>query len=166
MHLKIDGLQLDIDLDGTMLHQAKEAENPCDCAYCRNFSAAIDGAYPNLRSFLAQFGLDITLADESMPYDQPNQMWYENVYCVCGRILSGDETTVEIDGTEVYFHSEHQINSACPQPRFYITVGMMRLPWVLDEPVADVISPANDPSFLQKMWNRLLTRYGKLKIKS
>jgi hypothetical protein len=37
---------------------------------------------------------------------------------------------------------------------------------VLDEPVADVISPANDPSFLQKMWNRLLTRCGKSKIKS
>ena len=168
MHLKIDGLTFDIDLDQTMIHRAREAENPCGCAYCRNFSTAIDGTYPNLRPFLAQFGLDITLPDESMPYDQPSEMWYEHVYSVCGRILSGDETTIEIDGTEVHFHNEnlHQINASCPQPRFFITVGMMRLPWVLDEPMAEVVSPANEPSFLRKMWNRLLEKCGKSKIKS
>ena len=33
MHLKIDGLTFDIDLDQTMIHRAKEADNTCDCAY-------------------------------------------------------------------------------------------------------------------------------------
>ena len=160
MKLKIEDLEFDIDLDATMIQHAKEAEDPCDCAYCRNFSAAIDGSYPNLRTFLAQFGVDITIPDESMPYDRPQQMWYQNVYTVCGRILSGDEAAIEVDGTEVYFHTanHHQINSSCPEPHFFVDVGMMMLPWILDEPMAQVVSPANDPSFLQKMWNRLLEK--------
>lgn len=160
MLFKCDGLVVEIDVDQTMLHRAGEREDPCDCAYCRNFAAAIDVTYPNLRPFLAQFGIDITLPDESMPFDQPGEMWYQNVYSVCGHICSGDETTVVIDGTEVFFHNENQlhINPVCPEPHFFIGVGMMRLPWVLDEPMADVVSPANEPSFLLKMWKRLLSR--------
>ena len=168
MLLKIDGLEVDIDLDATMFHRCKEGEDPCDCAYCRNFAASIDKYYPNLRGFLAQFGVDIAIPDESMPFDRPKEMWYENVYSVCGRILSGDETTIQIDGTEVYFHFEEQLhlNPVCPEPHFFIGVGMMILPWVLDEPMEDVLSPANDPSFLRKMWNRLLGKYRKSKFDS
>ena len=143
MGFEIDGLEFDIDLDQTMLCRAKEAEDPCDCAYCRNFAASVDGRYPNLRPFLAQFGIDICYPDESMPFDMPGEMWYENQYSVCGNILTGDQATLVVDGVEVHFHRENllHINPVCPEPCFFVGVGMMRLPWVLDEPMGEVRSP-------------------------
>ena len=45
-------------------------------------------------------------------------------------------------------------------PYFVLWVGPMNLPWVLDEPLEEeeIVSPANQPSFLKRMWNWLLNR--------
>lgn len=158
MILQIDDWIFDIDMERTMERSAAEAREHCTCAYCRNFYAAVDARYPNLRPFLAQFGIDIEAPDEMMPFDFPDEMWYENVYSVSGRILSAEEIAFTIDGVEVWIYSENKIhiNPISPEPCFFIGVGMTVLPWVLDEPMKDVLSPANEPSFLKKMWDKLL----------
>jgi hypothetical protein len=46
-------------------------------------------------------------------------------------------------------------------PHFVLSLEELELPWRLEEPLKDVISPANEPSFLKKMWDRLLDRLGK-----
>lgn len=50
------------------------------------------------------------------------------------------------------------INSGLQPSYFVLSVGPISLPWVLDEPAADVESPANELSFLKRMWDRLLRR--------
>ena len=42
------------------------------------------------------------------------------------------------------------------KPFFVFTTGLLDLPWVLDEDMDEVISPANEPEYLQRMMNRLL----------
>ena len=39
---------------------------------------------------------------------------------------------------------------------FVLTTGLLDLPWVLDEDMDEVISPANEPEYMQRMMNRLL----------
>lgn len=168
MILEIDGWKFDIDLTATMEYSASEAADHCDCAYCRNFYAAVDNTYPHLRSFLAQFGLDIEAPEELMPYDIEKKMWYDGIYAVCGKILSAGSSELVCDGVIIHPKQEHElhINVGCPEPYFLLDVGTFILPWVLDEPMEDVISPANEPSFLKKMWNKLLKRQPKNDVTS
>ena len=168
MVVEIDGWKFDIDMTATMEYSAHEAKEHCDCAYCRNFYAAVDGVYPHLRSYLAQFGLSIEAPDELMPFDIGNEMWYEADYVVSGKILSAGAQELSCDGVKIIPKQEHElhINSGCPEPCFYLDVGIMVLPWVLEEPMNDVVSPANLPSFLKKMWNKVLNRQSKSDVQS
>lgn len=170
MVLDINDWKFDIDLTATMTYSAAETAEHCDCAYCRNFYAAVDDVYPNLRPFLAQFGLDIEAPDELMPYDNEKQLWYDGVYAVSGKILSAGLSELVCDGLLIHPKQENEhelhINVGCPEPRFLLDVGSFILPWVLDEPMKDVISPANFPSFLKKMWYKLLNRQPKDEITS
>ena len=46
-----------------------------------------------------------------------------------------------------------------PSSNYYTTLaGIFVTPWVLQEPMEDVVSTANDPEFLQTMQDRLLDR--------
>lgn len=168
MILRVGEWVLDVYIERTLEYYAEESAQRCDCAYCRNFSASVDAEYPQLRPFLAQFGIDIDTPDESMPYDQPGKMWYENIYSVCGQILEGDQTVQTIQGVDVELSAENtrEIPSSAPSPCFYLNVGMIQLPWILDEPMDETISPANEPSFLKKMWEKLLFRGGNDRLKS
>lgn len=164
MILKIDDWEFDIDMERTMAYSAEEAAGHCDCAYCRNFYAVVDVDYPELRPFLAKFGIDLDAPDELMPYDCAGDMHYDGIYMVSGKILQRGSKplldrgclTVEARPYEDGPHVPH----CCPEPNFALDVGTVILPWVLDEPMEETISPANEPSFLKKMWDRLL---GKLK---
>ncbi len=154
MILTLGDWKFDIHMEATMAYSAEEAENHCDCSYCRNFYAAVDTAYPKLRPFLAQFGLDIEAPDELMPFDEGI---YEASYAVSGKILQ-QGSRLEIAGIPVDIGLDDHINTDCPKPYFTIGIGLFQLPWVLDEPAEEIMSPANEPSFLKKMWNKLLGR--------
>ena len=41
-----------------------------------------------------------------------------------------------------------------------IEVGEMELPWVMEEDPDEVISPANEPEFLEKMYRKVMLRNG------
>ena len=170
MILQIDDWKFDIDLERTMAYSAGEAAEHCDCAYCRNFYATVDTDYPELRPFLAQFGLDVEAPDELMPYDVAEDMHYDGVYMVCGRILQVGQKLLLDRGCLTIEAREYEdglhINHSCPEPYFALDVGTVILPWVLNEPMKDVVSPANVPSFLKKMWARLLGRAKKSDITS
>lgn len=170
MRLKIADWEFDIDMERTMAYSAAEAAEHCDCAYCRNFYEVVDTDYPELRPFLAQFGLDIEAPDELMPYDVADDMHYDGVYMVSGRILQKGQKPLLDHGCLTIEAREYEdgllINHNCPEPCFALDVGTVILPWVLDEPMKDTISPANEPSFLKKMWDRLLGKAKKSDIES
>lgn len=155
MILEIDGWKFDIDLPATMEYSAAEAADHCTCAYCRNFYEAIDDSYPDLRPFLAQFGINIEAPDELMNFEPT---LYLGAYAVTGRILRFGTGPIRISGAAVLPETsrEAMVNAGCQQPYFVLTVGLLTLPWILDEPPEDVVSPGNEPSFLRKMWNKLL----------
>jgi hypothetical protein len=48
----------------------------------------------------------------------------------------------------------------CGEPFFVLTTGLLELPWVLDEDMDEVLSPANEPEYMQRMMNRLLENAG------
>ena len=155
MILAIDDWRFEVDIAATMEYSTKEAAEHCDCAYCRNFYATVDSTYPELRPFLAQFGVDIEAPDELLPFDAT---LYLACYCVNGRILSYGKPLIHAGDVKIMPETaqDAMINIGLRAPYFVISAGPFQLPWILDEPMVDVISPANEPSFLKKMWERLL----------
>lgn len=166
MVLQIGDWKFDIDLTQTMQYSSAEALEHCDCAYCRNFYTVVDEYYPNLRSFFAEFGLNIEAPDELMPYDYEGKMYYEGMYMVCGRIMEVGKRPIICEGLCIQPNDTVSIPHDCPQPCFALEVSTIILPWVLNEPMEDTISPANLPSFIQKMWDRLLGKSKKSNIQS
>lgn len=165
MILEIDGWKFDVDLTATMQYSAKEAADHCDCAYCRNFYATVDDTYPNLRPFLAQFGINVEAPEELMPFEPTNVLC---CYAVEGKILQFGKNITRIHGITIYGENpdDAMINVGCKAPYFILSVGPMELPWVLDENVDGVMSPANEPSFLRRMVDKLLSRGKKSNIPS
>ncbi len=154
MILKMDDWVFDIDLDTTIAYSAKEARDHCECAYCRNFYATVDAVYPNLRPFLAQFGVDIEAPEEMYQIDQLRSQAF---YGAKGKLLQRGQPFY-IDGVAIDFDRGACGCVRCQPPFVEISVGLMELPWVLDEPFEDVVSPANEPGFLKKIWSWLLGR--------
>lgn len=155
MILEIDDWKFDIDLAATMEYSAKEAASHCDCAYCRNFYVAVDDTYPELRPFLARFGIDVEAPEELMPFEPNNVLC---CYAVEGNVLRFGQNLTHIHGITIYAENpdDAMINTGCKAPYFILSVGPMDLPWVLAEPMDAVESPANQPSFMKRMLNWLL----------
>ena len=155
MIIDIDDWKFDVDLTATMEYSAAEAAEHCTCGYCRNFYTAVDAAYPNLRPFFARFGIDIEAPEELSPYEGT---LLDACYAVNGKVLHRGRKPMIVDGLpiDVSDAEENDINVNCPNPNFVLLTGLMEVPWVLDEPMDEVVSAANEPSFLQKMWDRLI----------
>jgi hypothetical protein len=165
MILQIDDWKFDIDMERTMAYSAKEAAEHCDCAYCRNFYAAVDEHCSALRPFLAQFGLDIEAPDVLYPYDAYwDRMCYEGKYVVFGSIIKPG--TRHFDLLNAYIWPMEDTEFSFEEPHFVLSLEELEIFWVLDEPLKDVVSPANEPPFLKKMWQRLLGKAQKDKTDS
>ena len=158
MILQIDDWKFDIDMARTMEYSAAEAAEHCECGYCRNFYAAMDQYLPQLRPMLAQFGIDAEAPDMLCPYDiHEGRMWYEGEYAVFGNILQAGKLPLNHSGADVFIlEPTLDDDYHLPQPLFLLKLESAELPWILDEPMEEVLSPANEPSFLKKMWDRLL----------
>ena len=155
MHLQLGDWLLDVDVSSTMERTGRHADDHCECGYCRNFYLTVDKAYPNIRPFFAQFGVNIEGPDEFCPYEPTI---CEASYIICGKIVRHGTQQIHVDGIPVLISSELDLDHVPPQPSFGMTVGLLELPWVLEEPMEDVISPANDPACLERMWKKLLSR--------
>lgn len=156
MRLTVDDWIFDVDIEATMAYSYKEAAEHCTCGYCRNYYKAVDRAYPSLRGFLTQFGVDIEAPQQSYPME-PTLLIAD--YCIKGTISRFGSGSIVIDGVSVEpeVADDHGIS---------LSVGPMELPWVLDEPMEEVCSPANDPSFLPLIWETFLKRSGSTGIRS
>lgn len=148
MILAINDWVFDIDLEGTLDHSSFAASDHCTCGYCENYYRTVRQCYPGLKSFLKRFGLDIDGPVEMYPLEPT---LYLSGYRVTGKIVKFGNSPMMVDGVPV-----------TAQPRddryFMIEVGEMMLPWVMAEDPEDVISPANEPEFLMKMYQKLLSR--------
>lgn len=156
MFLQICHMQFEVDVVRTMEYSALEAAEHCTCAYCRNFYAAVDAHYPGLRAFLGQFGVDIEAPEEQLPYDCCGGMIYDSSYRVYGKVLS--KGNGELLADDVVIRVIEDADGGEENNCFFTLEFDLSLPWVLDEPMSETLSPANDPDFLELMQDRLLAR--------
>ena len=156
MVIQVADWVFDVDIPATMAYSAGIWEDHCTCGYCRNFYETLDSAYPQLKAFLKQFGMN-SLTPEEMSPIEPTLCLVS--YCFSGTIVKHGIFPIDIDGV-VFTVSTHESNPlyepSFGKPFFVLTSGLLELPWVLDEDMDEVISPANEPEYLQRMMDRLL----------
>ena len=156
MILQISDWIFDVDIPATMDYSAAVWEDHCTCGYCRNFYETMDKAYPQMKSFLKDFGMN-SLTPEEMSPVEPTLCMVS--YCFSGTIVKHGIYPIDINGVvmSVSTHEENPLyEPPFGNPFFVFTTGLLELPWVLEEDMYEVISPANEPEYLQRMMNRLL----------
>lgn len=130
MIISMNGWIFDVDMTATMAHSAEEAAEHCLCRSCRNFYAAIDSHYPQLRQTLAQFGLDVEGPDQMTPPDTIGAyLDYDPSFFVYGQILQIGDRPIEA-GT-AYLLAEPIADTWDGQPYFRLDAYDVTLPWVL-----------------------------------
>lgn len=145
----------DVDIDATMKYCADVAADPCGCGYCRNFRLSVNDVYPALDPFLNRFGSRVDAPEELMPYEPTI---FEGSYCVSGSIIQYGQQPLSCGNCSISVlpSEETDYETKCPKPYFVLRTGCLELPWVLAEDMDEVVSPANEPEYLQRMWDRLL----------
>ncbi len=148
MFLKINDWEFDIDLERTREHSSFVFQDHCTCAYCENYYHAVKRCYPQLIPFLKQFGLQIDGPVEMYPIEPT---LYLAGYRVIGKILHIGIEPIMVGDIPVV-----------AEPRedwcFQLEVGELPLPWVLQEDMDQVVSPANEPEFLERMYRKIAQR--------
>ena len=150
MVLEIDDWVFRIDVERTMEHSAFVSEEHCTCGYCENYYRAVTVAYPSVKCFLSQFGVRIDGPSEMYPIEPT---LYLAGYRVFGEIVTFGKGPIMVDGVPVTAEPVDEVH-------FMLEIGEMSLPWVLAEDPNEVVSPANEPEFLEKMYRKLLLRNG------
>ena len=97
--------------------------------------------YPELRPFLSQFGVVLEGPSELMPFE-PTLMLA--CYRVQGKVLRWGQAQLYADFIPVMVE-------AGESGTFLLWVGELALPWCLNEPAEDVVSPANTTEFMERM---------------
>ena len=155
MIIQISDWIFDVDISVTMTYSANIWNDHCLCGYCRNFYETVNGAYPQLQAFLKQFGMNSLTPEEMSPIEPTLCM---ASYCISGVIKKRGTELLDLGGVtlSVASQEESDYDPGCGNPYFVLTTGLLDLPWVLDEDMDEVVSPANEPEYLQRMANRLL----------
>ena len=146
----------DVDISKTMAYSSRVWEDHCLCGYCRNFYETLDRTYPQLHVFLEKFGMN-SLTPEEMSPIEPTLCIAS--YCICGRIIQHGIYPIDIGGVVLTVSTQEDNPEYEPnfgEKFFVLTTGLLDIPWVLDEVMDEVISPANEPEYMQRMMNRLL----------
>ena len=138
--------QFQVDRGATAEYTYKCSLDHCECPYCQNYYENIDRAEPSLRPVLSKFGISLNGPCEVMPFE-PTLV--AACYRVTGQILSRGETNLHIN--DVALRPEEADDNT-----FFLWVGPMDLPWTQQEDMDEVLSPANQPEFMDRMMARML----------
>ena len=149
MIIELHDWKFDVDPEATLAHTTKNSLDHCTCAYCRNYYEAMDRCYPEVRTFLGQLGINQDGPSELMPFE-PTLMLA--CYRVHGKILRWGREALRVSGIPV-------IPEAAENGTFFLWVGEVELPWLQEEDMDEVISPANLPEFLARMEEIWLRRH-------
>ena len=115
----------------TEAYSEEELENHCNCPWCRNFYQTVDVYYPDLRYFLSRFGLKLEAPESLLPITKD---LYQASYVVEGRIIRKGTEPIFVNDLPIMPEQEPETES------FILNIGLMKLPWVLDED-QDSVSP-------------------------
>ena len=149
MILEVLDWVFNVDISATMDYSVHISEDYCNCGYCRNFRETLNAAYPQLKEFLEPFGMNSLTPEEMSPI--------EPTLCMASIVKRGIYP-IDLGGVVLTVPEQPDplYKPTCGEPFFVFNTGLLDLPWVLDEDMDEVISPANEPEYLQRMMNRLL----------
>lgn len=141
MILKLGDWRFRVNVEATAERTRKYSFEHCQCSYCKNYYDAIDIAYPELRPVMEQFGINLEGPCELMPFE-PTLMLA--CYRVDGEILKWGKAQLSVNGVSL-------LPEAGDEETFLLWVGEVQLPWLQEEAVEEVVSPANLPEFMERM---------------
>lgn len=150
MILKVADWRFQVDKETTREKTTKNAFDHCECAYCKNYYETVSIAHPKIAPFLEEFGVNIAGPSELMPFEPTLLL---GCYRVQGEILQWGKTELYLDGVSI-------APEMSEEGTFLLWVGELELPWLQQEPVEDVVSPANLPEFLERMQEVWQLRHG------
>ena len=155
MLFRVQDWLFDVDVDATVAYSEHLYSEHCECGYCRNYYATVDSKYPALKPFFSQFGVHVEGPVDFLPVE-PTLCIVS--YALCGTIVEEGREFVEMNGFSLTVQRQEQLDYtlSCQQPYFVLTTGYLELPWVLDEDMDEVVSPANEPACLERMYRKLL----------
>ena len=150
MILEIDGWKFQIFDVTTRKYYAREVAGHCTCATCRNFYQTVDNVCPELRPFLARFGVHVE-APDSM--SAPIQTICDCYYAVCGKILEAGEEPITVGNTLIYPQAleEAMVDTDMEDPCFFLYVSPLNVPWVLEEPMETIDTPEKEQQVISKI---------------
>ena len=151
MIIEVSDWRFQVDVEATQEHTTRNSADHCNCAYCRNYYEAVDRSYPELRNFLGQFGINMEGPSELMPFT-PTLMLA--CYRVHGKVLQWGSDIIQ--ASRIPILPELSDEDGC----FFLWVGELELPWLQEEDMDEVVSPANLPEFLERMQEVWLRRHG------
>lgn len=153
MILEIDGWKFQVFDVTTRKYYAREVAGHCTCATCRNFYQTVDTVCPELRPFLAKFGVHVEAPEEMMA---PIQTMCDCCYAVCGKILEYGDTEIPVGNTKVYPQTWEQamVNTEIDEPYFFLFVSPLNVPWVLDEPMEPIDTPEKKQNAIARILDR------------
>ena len=149
MILNIDDWKFDVDTEVTREHSSFSASRHCTCAYCENFYRGVQYVCPDLKRFLGDFGVDIEGPVEMYPFEPTICLV---AYRVTGKILEYGKGPIMVDHVPVLPKPEDE-------RQFKLEVGELQLPWLMLEDPDEVVSPANEPEFLEQMYQKMYERH-------
>ena len=97
MILKLADWRFRVNVEATAERTRKYSYEHCQCSYCKNFYDAIDVAYPELRSVMESFGINLEGPSELMPFE-PTLMLA--CYRVDGEILQWGKSQLFVKGVQ------------------------------------------------------------------
>lgn len=155
MILRIQDWVFDVDIPATMTYAAHLREDHCECGYCTNYYRTVCNAYPSLDSFLREFGIDIEGPVDFLPVEP---IVCIVSYAVCGRIMKRGSDRIRLGDVSLSIQESIELDYtlSCGEPYFVFTTTPLKLPWILEEDMNEVVSPANEPECLERMWGKLL----------
>jgi hypothetical protein len=146
MIISLADWKFSVDVDATLAYTHKCSLDHCECPYCMNFYDNIDRAEPSLRPVLSKFGIYLNGPCEVMPFEPD---FVAACYRVTGQILRRGTSSLHIN--DVALRPEQADDTT-----FFLWIGPLDLPWTQEEDMDAVISPANQPEFMDRMMARLL----------
>ena len=149
MILDVGDWRFRVDVEKTRERTLKYSFEHCQCSYCKNFYETIDVAHPALRPVMEQFGVNLEGPCELMPFE-PTLMLA--CYRIDGQILQWGNASMSVNGVSL-------LPELGDEETFLLWVGEMQIPWLQQEAVEDVVSPANLPEFLARMQEIWLLRH-------
>ena len=129
-------LEVDVEATRNWYDLYGEPAGGCDCAYCRNYAAAVGILPPEVAAFLEPLGLDLHRPGDATEYGPAEGgRWYMPMWHLAGRLLEAGEgeRTIAPGVTASFFTDTGPFLKDFPRPFFQCGLSMI-LPWALAEP--------------------------------